>query len=134
MAYKIIEHTADIGLWAEGKDLPELFSAAMSGMMEIMSPGSVSSFETSRQVTMESSDRTALLVDFLNEILFLSENNAEFYERIVFFEMGSTYLRAEIFGRKVNIFHKNIKAATYHGAEIKKNESGNLETEIIFDI
>lgn len=135
MAYEITGHTADISLRAEGGDLPELFESALLGMTEIIDPETdESSGDVLRRVELESYDRTALLIDFMNEALFLSERNREFYFEVKFSEIGNTYLRAELRGRRAKFFGRDIKAVTYHGAEIKKDEAGNLETEIVFDI
>lgn len=135
MDYKVLEHTADVGLWAEGRVLPELFEAAVLGMTEIMGPEADEPAEgVSREVELESIDRTALLIDFMNEVLFLAERNREFYFEVKFTEIGNTYLKAELKGKRAKFFHRDIKAVTYHGAEIKKNEAGSLETEIVFDI
>lgn len=135
MAYEVLGHTADISLRVEGRDLPELFEAAVLGMTEIMEPEANESVEgVSREIEVESIDRTALLIDFMNEVLFLAERNREFYFEVKFSEIRNTYLKAELKGKRAKLFHRDIKAVTYHGAEIKKNEAGGLETEIIFDI
>ena len=51
-----------------------------------------------------------------------------------FLEFTETTLRAIIHGAKTEDFEEDVKAVTYHEVEVKKNEAGNYETLIIFDI
>lgn len=146
--YKLISHTADIRLNVEADDLPELFVAAMEGMMSMVKiPNSkflISETRTSRIIEVSSMDKTALLIDFLNEVLYQSHTNKEIYDEVEFLEFPSfietsagksgTSLKAEIYGKKVEGFDEDIKAVTYHEADIIKNEKGNFETMIVFDI
>jgi len=142
MPYRILEHTADVRLVVEGRTLAELFSEGLRGMMELMKPEDRSDAaeapggpaESSRQIQVESPSATALLVDFLNEALCLAHSHREVYEEAVIEEVSGTRVRATLSGRPVGSFGEDIKAVTYHEAEIRKNAAGNLETKLVFDI
>jgi SHS2 domain-containing protein len=43
-------------------------------------------------------------------------------------------LEATVYGRKVSGFKEDVKAVTYHEADITENEEGCLETVVVFDI
>lgn len=135
MSYKILEHTADVRLSVQGKSLGGLFSDAVLGMAQILlqeKPGGRQNAKI--KIKIESPDVTALLIDFLNEVLTLShEQKAIFYE-VKFSKINEAILEAEIFGKKIDAFNEDIKAVTYHEADVKKNEKGKWETKLIFDI
>jgi len=141
MPYTILEHTADVRLLVEGRSLPELFSEALRGMMELLKPEGVSgessaaegTAETNRRIAIASPSATALLVDFLNEALCLAYSHREMYQ-VSFEEISEPRVRAVLRGRPVNSFGEDIKAVTYHEAEIRKNAAGNLETKLVFDL
>lgn len=135
MPYKILGHTADVRLQVEGKDLKELFTDSLLGMMRILGPEEVKGVkESRRRIAVSSVDKTALLVDFLNEALFNSEKYREFYVAADFKAISDTRLEAELRARRAASFAEDIKAATYHEASIVKNSKGFLETGIVFDI
>lgn len=147
--YKLISHIADIRLKVEADSLPELFVAALEGMNSIIKTSKHQKSNNQevgikRSIEIQALDATALLVDFLNEILYQSHVNKEIYREIKFLEFPSfaeasagkseIKLRAEICGQKVEEFDEDIKAVTYHEADIIQNEKGNFETMIVFDI
>jgi len=142
MAYKFLEHTADVRLLVEGRTLEDLFSEALSGMMELMKPerepkeaeATVGGAECSRRIEVGAPTATVLLVDFLNEALWLAHSNREVYGAVLIEEISETQVRAALRGRAVPSFGEDIKAVTYHEAQIRKNAAGNLETVLVFDI
>jgi SHS2 domain-containing protein len=135
MSYKILEHTADVRLRATGRNQTELFVDALAGMMAILKPREKTpAMVSSRVIETQASDATNLLVDFLSGVLTLAQIHREGYPRVEFHELSDTTLRAELTGMPVEEFGKDIKAVTYHEAEIHKNERGELETIIVFDI
>ena len=142
MGYTILEHTADVRLLVEGRTLEELFSEALRGMMDLMKPEGGPETEeapgrqaaSSREIALEAPSATALLVDFLNEALSLAHRHREIYEVPAFEEISEGRVRAVLRGQPVESFGEDIKAVTYHEAEIRKNAAGNFETMLVFDI
>ncbi len=66
--YEILQHTADIRISVTATTVEELFAESLLALMEVVGGEAVSGvFEET--VTVSSVDRTALLVDFLNEAL-----------------------------------------------------------------
>jgi len=137
MTFKILEHTADIRLLVKGKSPEELFREALRGMMSIASASAIKNQKIKaekREISVRANDRTALLVDFLSEVLVLSQINKEIYTEAYFNEFSEKELCAELDGFKVKNFGEDIKAVTYHEAEVKQNEKGEWETILIFDV
>jgi len=131
--YKILEHIADLKIKAFGQNLEELFSNAALGMMEfiykdIRYPIS----DIGEKISLKSKDIESLLVDWLSELLYLSEINKSAYTKFNIKEISETKLEAEVFGQQAE--KKNdIKAATYHQLKIEKTNQGYIAV-VLFDI
>ena len=132
--YRFLEHTADIRLQVWGKTLEELFENAALGMMEYLFGEYNGNYENidSSAVEIEAPDKESLLVDWLSELLCLTNTN---YKRVVKFDLAikdNTRLLAKIGAIKANAI-EDIKAVTYSFLKIE-NENGLFETIITFDI
>jgi SHS2 domain-containing protein len=134
MKYEILEHRADLKIRIFGKSKEEIFSNALLAMNEAMRIEIRKPEETSkRAIKIESADPQSLLVDFLNEVLYLSQVNKEVYE-VIFKKLLDKEIEGELIGKKVEKFSEDIKAATYHDLEIKQEKAGNWQAVILFDI
>lgn len=131
--YEILEHPTDLKIRAFGKTKAELFLNMMIGMFEAAKPEIKDKSGKIKEVKIKSSDEPSLLVNFLSEVLALSDINNEAYFEVKFKKLIGTELIAEIFGQPIFKMGLEIKAVTYHGAEIKKTEDG-WEAEVLFDI
>ena len=87
-----------------------------------------------RKIIVEAPDTTALLIDFLSEVLALSQINKEIYGRMTFSHFSPTKVEATLGGVMAEKFDEDIKAVTYHEADVRQNEKGEWETMIVFDI
>lgn len=132
--YRFIDHTADIRLLIEATTYPELFEGALEGMKALMYPEALHRLEVKQEISISAKDATSLLVDFLAEVLTLSQIQRAIFEKVEFSELTHTQLRATIFGQKVDFFEKDIKAVTYHEANVVQDTNGTYTTTIIFDI
>ena len=71
--FELLEHTADVGIVATGDTLAEALSWAAKGMFSvIVNPDGVEEREV-LEVSVVSTDTTALVVDWLNELLYRYE-------------------------------------------------------------
>jgi len=111
--FEILEHKADLQIRVFGRTKEELFQNALFGMQESMKPEiRKPDKETKRKIKIKSIDAAALLVDFLNETLCLSQTNKEFYSKADFTEFSDTELTGELFGQIAESFGEDIKAVT----------------------
>ena len=146
-SHHILSHTADVRLRAEGSTQEELFRTALEGMAEIQNAKRIrqraeQSERIEKNIKITSTDQTALLIDFLSEALAQSQIEKAVFDEVRFTKIfdarstssGRVELEAEISGARVEGFGEDIKAVTYHGAEIVKNVAGNYEATILFDI
>lgn len=136
--YKFLSHTADIRMQVVGDTLAELFEASVSGMNEMLSPGFCVNGKDGnaivREISIAATDATTLLIDFLSEVLTRSYEEGAIFCRIDFLKMDETAAKAKIYGKRAREFKEDIKAVTYHEAEVKRNEDEKWETVIVFDI
>lgn len=133
--YELIDHTADIGLKANGKTLSEAFENASLGMFKIISDSKISEIgEYKIQLTSQNIEQ--LLVDFLSELLFIHEVQKLMFKRCTIkINQKDCSLEAIVFGEAFNENKHEImeiKAVTYHMLEVKKNDL--YKVQVLFDI
>jgi SHS2 domain-containing protein len=135
--FQILPHTADLRVKIVGRDKKRLFLAAFDAMAYILG-GKRKNFTPAKnekqEIKLESVDINTLMVDFLSEVLYLSEIHHAVYSKARFLDFSDNSLTVEIYGKKVKEFNETIKAVSYHELDIKKNTKGFFETIIIFDI
>lgn len=136
--YQIIEHTADIGIRVEGKDLKELFCNAAAAMFEIMAPdrkGNRKSVAQELIIENSAQDSEELLINWLNELLSLSAAKRLIFTDFTIEKIDRHHLKAKL--RGINIegsrIDTEIKAATYHELKIEKMDSG-YSAQVILDV
>ena len=136
-AFKIIDHTADVGIIAYGADVEELFSnAALALFSLITEPGSIKE-KLHLDVEVSSEDRDSLLVEWLNELIYLFDVKHILFNRFDIESLTHNQLKATCYGESFDpTRHKikaGVKAATYHMLKLDKDGSG-YKAQIIFDI
>ena len=135
--FGILEHTADIGLVAYGRNLEEVFENAAEGMFSLIMDIDKGGDSFSCELRVESEDKEGLLVEWLNELLYISEVNEIILKtfKITYLEKDR-FLTAKVYGEKVDLnrhqIKTEIKACTYHELKIKKDKV--WRAQVIFDI
>jgi len=131
--FEELEHTADLALKVHGHSLEEIFANAAYGMFSLMADLEGLEPTISHEISLESLDYEALLVDWLNELLYLHEVEEEIYTRFEIETLSSSALSATVWGAKMAASKLTVKAATFHDLEIKETEDGYLAT-VVFDV
>ena len=120
--FQILDHTADIGIRATGDTLAEAFAHGARGMFSIITDLDTIQRRESRRVTVDAPDVEALLVNWLNELLYLYEVEGILFADFAIENMGEQQLTATCTGERVD--HQRhpiktvVKAATYHALEV----------------
>jgi len=130
--FEILPHKADLKIKAFGKDKKELFLNVLLAMTESQK-AKKSKEQIKREIKINSSDLSSLLVDFLSEVLYLSQVNKEVYDNINFKKFTDRELEGKLIGLKVERFGEDIKAVTYHNLDIRQLSSGAWEATVLFD-
>jgi len=139
--FRVIEHTADIGIEAFGRDLNELFANAAYGMFSILCDIERVRAEKTFQVKVSSQTPEELLRSWLDELLY-EENTREILFCKFEVKISDRYsLSGRAFGEKINLerhrLKTEIKAVTYHQLEVQKckiNGKSGYKARIIFDV
>jgi len=143
--FEVINHTADMGIRAYGKDLAELFKNAAYGMASLITDLEKVSPRHSEDISLYAGNSEELLVSWLNEILYLFASKNMLFSKFEVLEIDEKHLRAKVFGEefdtKRHVIETEFKAATYHGLRISERKGANsplpegvLQAEVIFDI
>ena len=132
--YEEIEHTADWAFRIRGRTLAELFLNAAQAVC--WPRGVAPEFEPSVgcEIEVEVVDRETLLVNWLNELLYLQETGGEAYNRFTIGEISDQRLRARVEGRPRQPSDANpIKAVTFHDLRITEGMDG-FEVTVVVDV
>jgi len=134
MKYQNLEHTADIKIRSFGKNLEEVFVNMAIGMFEnITDPKNIlQDQEVEREIKLESSDEESLLVDFLSQLVTMSDTNDEIYTNFEL-RIKNVELSGKIRGYKINGLKLEIKAVTYNDLKLEEKD-GQWLAEVVFDI
>lgn len=119
--YEVIDHTAEVGIRARGRDLNEIFANAAYGMFDLMTDLSKVRPKGEFEVRLQAPDLPTLMVDWLTELLFLHETHGVFLSRFEVETAGNT-LRARVMGERIDRRRHRpraaVKAVTYHMLEV----------------
>jgi SHS2 domain-containing protein len=133
--FELIEHTADIGINAYGKDLPEAFASAAYGMFSIIAELDSVKEVASRRVEVTADDIESLLFEWLNSLLYYFDIEMLLFSRFDIIEFGDTRLVADCRGEKYDAsrhrLKTGVKSATYHMLEVDRK---NNRVRVIFEI
>jgi SHS2 domain-containing protein len=135
--YEVFEHTADLGLRVRAATFAELLTDAGRGLFSMV----VEDIDAvqpimAREFTICGTDRTYLLFDWLNELLYVCDT-----ERLAFSQFAvqlkadgvSAVARGEPFDPVRHHLTHEIKAITYHELKVEETSAGWL-AEVIVDI
>ena len=129
--FEIEQHTADIRLRIVAATVEELFADAVRGLMAVMKASPRGDAQQD-SIEIDAPDLTALLVDFLNEVLLRchTEQRAFEPESIVLRDHAIT---AGLTARAIDEFEEDVKAVTYHEAEVVETPDG-WSTRLVLDV
>jgi SHS2 domain-containing protein len=130
--YREVEHIADWELQVWAPDLPTLLEQAGRGMYALEKIHLHPAPRQTRDMRISAGDAEHLLVSFLSELLWLSENDGLAFD-IFKLELDDLFLSARLHGAPIAEQAKEIKAVTFHNLSIHKTDCG-LEVNIVFDV
>ena len=131
--FEILHHTADIRLRVTASTLEELFADALRGLMSVMGTPAAADGVRPEEIELDSVNVTALLVDFLNAALLRAVVSRSLYTGASFASLGETHLDATLTGVPAGELDEDVKAVTYHEAEVRRGGEG-WTTMLVLDI
>lgn len=138
-SFQILDHTGETGILARGRSRADLFCQVARGMFSFMVDLDSVNEREERCVEADAPDGEALLVAWLNELIYLFDVEGLMFSRARILEIGDTHLKAVCYGERLDLdrhgFSISPKAATYHMLEVAKEPGGSDWTaKIILDI
>lgn len=138
--FEFVEHTADIAARLTAPDLAGLFEAGAAAFTEAVTDRATVRAAESRTVHLEAPELDLLLVDWLEELLYLFETDgllvAETKAHVIE-GPGACALDGRLLGERRDPARHGlkllVKAVTYHGLRIERVNESYVAT-VIFDI
>ncbi|MCU0665519.1 MAG: archease [Candidatus Omnitrophica bacterium] len=135
--YQILDHTADIGMRVQAKDLSGLFRNAGLALFDISAQKvNPSKTESHQMVVMQKgANAEELLVNWLNQLLYLSQTESMVFEDFKINQVSDKFIDAVAVGVDMNHYKVNteIKAATYHELKLSQTPRG-YQAQVVFDV
>ncbi len=133
-SHRFEAHTGEVRLVLHAPDLPALFAQAARGLAELMvEDADAIPLEDRLEVQVEGRDHEALLVGWLDELIFHTEVRGNVYPRVERIDLEEGRLRAQVVGGPPAAFKTSVKAATFHGLEVRK-VGGRYEAAVVLDV
>ncbi len=157
--FEFLSHTADVKIRVYGKNLKEIINNSLLALKNFWKP-KLTKTKIEKKIKIEANDEINLLIDFLSEVLsetylekaifvkfetyadsadfmqtsadknkFMQRINTDFHAD----KRGLYSLSGKIIGYKFTSLSKDIKAITYHQANLKKINN-YYQFEFIIDI
>ena len=131
--FQEIDHTADWAYCIWGQSLEELFIQAALGLYALAGVQLASSPRIVRELQLKGVDSESLLVAWLNELLYLHEDEGLGFDQFEILQLNRETLHVRISGAPVENWLKVIKAVTYHNLSIQTTAAG-LEATLVLDV
>jgi SHS2 domain-containing protein len=140
-SFEFVAHTADIAVRLTAPSVAGLFEAAAAAFTEAVTNRGTVRPADSREIRLDAPELDLLLVDWLNELLFLFETEGLLVARaevdVVDVDEAAVSLRATVRGERRDASRHGVKVlvkgVTYHGLAIERAGEGYVAT-VILDI
>lgn len=140
MPYRTLEHTADLGVEVTAATLEGLFGETLRAFTDCLTRLERVTASESREVSIKAPEPDQLLIDLLNELIYLHETEALVFSDalLTLAETDDGWslsgsVRGEAFDLERHGLKTLIKAATYHQLSVQPGPDGWI-ARIIFDI
>jgi SHS2 domain-containing protein len=136
--YEILDTTADIGIRAFGAGLPEVYVNVALGMLSLITNVDTVEERLERNISVTAPDRDSLLVEWINELIFLFDTEMILFSRFEIIKLSELSIETRCFGEKVDKsrhdLKRGIKSATYHKLKLKELKDRSFQAEVLLDI
>lgn len=143
MSIRFLDHTGDTAVEVCGADAPELFREAGRALTELyvdVEQGAPVEVRAARELRLEAEDGESLLIDFLNELIYLFDTEGFLCAGLKVAKLSleppavlEARVEGESFDPERHCSLTEVKAATFHGAEIRSAGAG-LCVAVVFDL
>ena len=124
--YSFFDHTADIGIKAQGKTIAELFVAMARGLTELIAEESALEAKQTRLIELSAESTESLLLAWLKELLFWFSSDGFLPVRYELDAVTPTTLRGRIIGDTFDparhVQGREVKAVTRHQLRVEQKQ------------
>ncbi len=133
-SHRFVDHPGELHLRVRAESLGEVMVEAGRALGTLQlgqrrASGNVPWME----IEVHSTDREALLVDWLNDLIYRAETDGWIPLEFTIREVSDRHLSVRARGGMVNERPALVKAATLHGVRIQPVSEG-LEADVVFDV
>ena len=130
-AHRFAEHVSEVELELEGSSQADLYVEALAAFRELVDGATAHGAAFRREIVLPEAECSLLLVDWLNELVFLAEVEGFVPQRVERLELGDG-LRATLAGVRGRPRHL-VKAATLHDLELS-NRGEVWHARVVLDV
>ena len=135
--FKILDHTADVGVIVSGRDLKALFENAGGAFFHLISDLRKVKIRIEKRIEIGGEPLERLMVDWLSQLLYLHDVEGLLFKKFRVESVGENGLKAtaagEPFQEGVHVIKTQVKAVTYHQIKVYQEDEG-WKAQIIFDL
>ena len=132
--HEVVDHTSEITLRIRALTYPELIREATRAFTALVPDRALGAVrDTWHRFTVHASDRASGLVEWLNELVYLSEAETWLPADLEIEAEGETRLHVRARERALEEPFVLVKAATLHGVHVREEPTG-LVAEVTLDI
>ena len=146
--FELLEHTADVGIRARGATLEEAFEQATLGLAEVLGalmPEGAGGPGEAVAVEVSAPDPGGLLVDWLNEVLWLREVRQAWLSGVQVDRVGDGAAAGSVTFSSEGPASEDgsrdpapdgtfVKAVTYHRLRVEPDPAGGWLIEVYLDV
>ena len=140
MAYRLLEHTADLGIEVSAGTLEELFIESLRAMTDCITRLDRVGVDVTRELALVAGDLEQLMVNWLTEAIYLHETEGLVLADgdVEIERSGDGWsLTGRVSGEPFDLARHGlkvlIKAVTFHQLEVQQRDEG-WTARVIFDI
>lgn len=132
--FEYIPHRGEVGLRLCGATVGDVLREAALGLSGLLLPKwRGDGPDSAREITLDAPDRGTLLVDWLNELLFLADRDRWAPTRLEIHQASDHHVRATAYGPVLPEAPTLVKAATWHRLRFDRKDGG-YEAEVLLDV
>lgn len=128
-SYRFVPHTADVAVHLSGADEAALRAAGVDALRQLLVGASIVEAREQRAVPLRGTDAATRLIHFLQDVLYLFATDQFVPARVTDAGVAGESLNPDRHESR-----PEVKAVTFHDAEIRRAADGQLITTIVFDV
>jgi SHS2 domain-containing protein len=130
--YRWLDHTSERELWIEDETPKAVLGEAAIALGDLLREHRRGEPVT-HPVSLSASDLPSLLVEWLEELVYLAENDGFVPERVLKMDLSGSAVAAVVAGQRTTP-QALVKGVTYHRLEFEQDDEGVWHARVILDV